>query len=179
MIRRFFFIPLLALLIVPMSGYAQSLGEVARQQKDGKNQKSGSPPASTPKKVYTDEDFGSSESKDPGAAPTKDKAGSSTGSHAEKEKQPTMSADEWRAKIQRKKDIIAALQDRIDKLDASVNYVQNNRNLYTNAPEYNAYQHRKQLAAEQLKGVLEQQKTDLSDLQDQARQQGFGNSVYQ
>jgi len=171
---RAFYVAVLALLILPMTGHAQSLGEVARQQREGKNQKS----ASTPKKVYTDEDIGKSKSVDEGTPPAAGK--SSTNSEGKNEKnQPTMSADQWRAKIQKKKDMIAAIQERIDKLEASVNYVQNNRNIYTNAPEYNEHQHQKEMAAEQLKGRLEQQKSELSDLQEQARQEGFGNSVYQ
>ena len=161
-----------------MAGHAQSLGEIARQQKDSKSQKSNPQPASTPKKVYTDEDLGKPESPGDGKTPATAKPSTNSAKEKEKDQQAT-SADQWRAKIQKKKDLIAALQERIDKLQASVNYVQNNRNIYTNAPEYNEHQHQKELAAERLKAELEQQKAELSDLQDQARQQGLGNSVYQ
>jgi len=180
MIRRFLSPVLLALLFAPLTGHAQSLGDVARQQKESKSQKTGLQPASAPKKVYTDEDFGKSEFADKGTTPAKGKAASAGSSPAEKEKnQSALSAEQWRAKIQKKKDMIAALQERIEELESSVNYVQNNRNIYTNAPEYNAYQHQKQLAAQQLKGQLEQQKSDMSDMQEEARKQGFGNSIYQ
>lgn len=168
----------LAILTTPMASHAQSLGEIARQQRETRSQKSDSQSASVPKKVYTDEDVGKSKSPDEATPPVGGK--SSTSSTAAKEKkQPPMSADQWRAKIQKKKDLIAAIQERIDHLESSVHYVQNNRNIYTNAPEYNEHQHQKELAAQQLKGQLEQQKSELSDLQEQARQQGFGNSVYQ
>ena len=163
----------LAILLASTAAHAQSLGEVARQQK---SQKTESPAAPTPKKVYTDEDFGASEPSDKSAPP---EAKHSSNPADEKKKQSTTSADQWRAKIQKKKDMIASLQERIDKLEASVNYVQNNRNLYTNAPEYNEHQHQKELAAQRLKAELEQQKSELSDLQGQARQQGFVNSLYQ
>ncbi|PYY18129.1 MAG: hypothetical protein DMG60_09330 [Acidobacteria bacterium] len=175
---RVFCAAVLALLTAPIAGHAQSLGEIARQQKDSKSQKSNTQPASPPKKVYTDENIGKSESTDAGKAPAAGKP--ATNSATEKEKnQPAASADQLRANIQKKKDLIVALQQRIDKLQASVNFVQNNRNIYTNAPEYNEHQHQKELAVERLKAELEQQKAELSDLQDQARDQGFGNSVYQ
>ena len=164
----------LAILLASTTVHAQSLGDVARQQK---SQKTEAPAAPTPKKVYTDEDFGTSEPSDKSTSPD---AKHSTKPTDEKEKkQTTMSADQWKAKIQKKKDLIAAIQERIDKLEGSVNYVQNNRNIYTNAPEYNEHQHQRALAAERLKAELEQQKSELSDLQEQARQQGFGNAVYQ
>jgi len=178
MLRRCFFsATILAIVTFSLASHAQSLGALARQQKESKSQKSESQPSSTTKKVYTDENIRKSESTDdrkaavtakrPGFAPDKEKA------------QPASPADQLRAKIQKQKDLIAALQERIDKLQASVNYVQNNRNIYTNAPEYNQRQHQKELLAERLKAELEQQKAELNDLQDTARQQGFGNSVYQ
>jgi uncharacterized protein (DUF342 family) len=173
---------LLGILLMLAASHAQSLADIARQQKESKSHKSDSQSTSTPKKVYTDEDIGKSKSGDVGAPAAADKSSpkSSTSSQGTKEKtQPTMSADQWGAKIQKKKDLIAAMQERIDTLEASVNYVQNNRNIYTNAPEYNGHQHQKELAAQQLKAQMEQQKAELSDLQEQARQQGFGNSVYQ
>lgn len=179
---RCFCAAVLAISTMPMVSHAQSLGEIARQQRESKSHKADSQSTSMPKKLYTDEDLAKSKSEDASAPAVQDNssAKSSTGSKATKEKNPpTMSADQWRAKIQKKKDLIAAIAERIDAIQASVNYVQNNRNLYTNAPEYNEHQHQKELAAQQLKAQLEQQKTELSDLQEQARQQGFGNSVYQ
>lgn len=167
----------LALLAAPIVCDGQSLGDIARQQKEGKGQKSNSQSTSTTKKVFTDEDFAKSGSGDDGNVPA---AARRSNSVPDKEKDHTAaSADQLRAKIQKKKDLIAALQERIDKLQVSVNYVQNNRNIYTNAPEYNEHQHQKELLAERLKAELEQQKAELNDLQEEARQQGFGNSVYQ
>jgi len=160
-------------ILLATAAHAQSLGEVARQQK---RQKSDPQAAPTPKKVYTEEDFGESDPADKSTSPADAKH--STTSANEREKK-ALSAEQWKAKIQKKKDLIAAVQERIDKLEGSVNYVQNNRNIYTNAPEYNEHQHQKELAAQRLKAELEQQKSELSDLQEQARQQGFGNAVYQ
>jgi len=179
---RCFCAAVLAISTMPMETHAQSLGEIARQQRESKNHKADSESTATTKKLYTDEDIAKSKSEDAAAPAALDNSSSKspTGSKGTKEKNPaTMSADQWRARIQRKRDLIAAIQERIDALEASVNYVQNNRNIYTNAPEYNEHQHHKELAAQQLKALLEQQKTELSDLQEQARQQGFGNSVYE
>ena len=168
---------ILALLAAPIMSHGQSLGDIARQQKDARSQKSNSQSTSTQKKVFTDEDFAKSGSIDDSNVPATAKR-SNSGLDKEKD-HGSASADQWRAKIQQKKDVIAALQGRIDKLQASVNYVQNNRNVYTNAPEYNEHQHQRELLTERLKAELEQQKAELNDLQEEARQQGFGNSVYQ
>jgi predicted RNase H-like nuclease (RuvC/YqgF family) len=151
---------------------AQSLGDIARQQKHKKAQQT----APVSNKVLTNDDLSV-----PGS-------GSDSKPVSPKSVQPpepvepkskTKSPDELKNKIDKQKEKIALLQDAIDKLQGSIQYVQNNRNIYTNAPEYNEEQKRRQQEADQLRGKLEGAKSELSDLQEQARQAGYGNSVYQ
>jgi predicted nucleic acid-binding Zn-ribbon protein len=89
-----------------------------------------------------------------------------------------MSAEEFKQEIQKQKDAIAAIQERIDQLQPTITYVQNNRNVYTNAPEYNEAQKRRQQELDRLKGILQEQQDELKDLQEQARQAGYGSAVY-
>lgn len=75
--------------------------------------------------------------------------------------------------------MIAEIQDRIIKVQSTINYVQNNRNLYTNAPEYNDAQKRKEQEVNRLKGVLQEQQEELKELQETARNAGYGSALYQ
>ena len=174
-----------ALLALAVGVQAQSLGEIARQQQQKKNlQPDSAKTAATAKKVYTNEDMPKSSSPSLSSSP------SASTSDKSKAKKPAtsalqrpgdeekISADELKEKIQEQKDAIVALQQEIEKLQSTVNYVQNNRNIYTNAPEYNDYQKQKQQAIAQMKAEVEERKSTLKDLQEQARQAGLGNAVY-
>jgi hypothetical protein len=166
-------------LVLALQVSAQSLGDVARRQRQKKTDQQES---KATKKVLTNDDI--SKSGDP-ATPVdsskkeKQAGAQSNSSRVNSGSGESLSAEEWKAKIQEEKDAIADLEDRISTLQSSVHYVQNNRNIYTNAPEYNDYQHRKELEVQALKAQLEEHKSDLKDLQEQARQAGFGSAVYQ
>ena len=156
--------------------HAQSLGEVAREQQQKKNQEQASTSNSAPKKVLTNDDMP--------ASPSPQELDVSKPSHADKattsgKTAGTWSAEKFKAEIQKRKEAIASIQEAIDKIEPNINYVQNNRNIYTNAPEHNAHQDEKQRAVSQLKGRLADQKSELEDLQEQARQAGYGSAVYQ
>ena len=151
---------------------AQSLGDIARQQQQKKSQTT----APVSNKVLTNDDLSV-----PGSG-SDSKQISPKSVHSPEPVEPkskTKSPDELKNKIDKQKEKIALLQDAIDKLQGSIQYVQNNRNIYTNAPEYNEEQKRRQQEADQLRGKLEGAKSELSDLQEQVRQAGYGNSVYQ
>lgn len=165
-----------ACLLLSQSACAQSLGDIARQQREKNKQQ-----AATVNKVLTNEDISTSG----------DATGSSSdASHQMKTAKPKSgmaeprqdnqapSAEEFKAAIQQKKQAIADIQDRIAKLESTVNYVQNNRNIYTNAPEYNEAQKRKDQEVKQLKGILQGQQDELQELQKQARNAGYGSAVY-
>jgi DNA repair exonuclease SbcCD ATPase subunit len=161
-----------ATILLTATTQAQSLGEIARQQQHKKVQQT----APVSDKVLTNDDLSiprsGSDSKPASPKPVHSP-------EPVEQKSKTASADELRNKIDKQKQRIALLQDAIDKLQGSIQYVQNNRNIYVNAPEYNEEQKRRQQEVDQLRGRLESAKSDLSDLQEQARQAGYGSAVYQ
>lgn len=165
-----------ALLMLLQTVSAQSLGDVARQQRERNKQ-----PATTTNKVITNEDIAA-----PGPAGSsssdsqqKKSAKQKPSLHTEASEDGSPSADELKAAIQEKKRMIAEIQDRIIKVQSTINYVQNNRNLYTNAPEYNDAQKRKEQEVNRLKGVLQEQQEELKELQETARNAGYGSALYQ
>jgi uncharacterized coiled-coil protein SlyX len=174
-----FLISLTFLLVT--AGYAQSLGDVARenrqkqQAKDKDKTKKDEP---TSHKVITNEDIperedSSSESEEVSASHNDAQAGDSS---AESSSAVTGSGEEWKAAIQAQKDAIAAMQSQLDKLNASIHFVEANR--YTNGVRYNLHQLEKQKQAEQMQKQLDAQKKKLEDMQEAARKAGFGSSVY-
>jgi len=160
-----------ALLCLPR--HAQSLGGIARQQQQKKQSDN-----SVPKKVLTNDDMPAVSSSAPaGSKPNAAAKGTSTS--PSKDSTTTWSAEKFRSEIQKQKDAIAETQKAIDQIKPTINHVQNNRNICTNAPEYNAYQDEKQRMVNQLKGQLAEPQSDLVDLQEKARKAGYGNAVYQ
>ena len=152
--------------------FAQSLGDVARQQKQNSAQTN-----PTPKKVITEDDLptqgtistGSSDSKATDAS-KEEKQGDST---ADKMK----SADEFKAAIQAQKQNVDLLQKQVEEMKASVHFVEANR--YSNGVEHNERQIQKQKEADRMQKQLDEEKSRLQDLQEQARKAGFGSAVYE
>jgi hypothetical protein len=189
--RHTILIALFTILSCAVSSKAQSLGDTARQHEQTKSQHSDSKStASQSRKVYTNDDLATksgsvdTSSDEKKEEKNEEKKALKSKSHtteaaAEEESKAKLSSEGWKTKIKEQKDAITAIQERIDKLEASINYVQNNRNIYVNAPEYNAAQDRKQRQVQYLKSELEERKSVLKDLQEEARQQGFGSAVYQ
>jgi uncharacterized protein YukE len=167
----------IASILLAHSVCAQSLGDIARQQREKNKQQ-----ATTTNKVLTNDDLSTpAHSADLTSDDTQQKKNAKQKTPASKEqskKDEEPSADELKAAIQDKKEAIAETQDEIAKLQSTINYVQNNRNIYTNAPEYNDRQKRKEQEVNRLKGVLQQQQDELKDLQDTARKAGYGSALY-
>jgi len=85
-------------------------------------------------------------------------------------------ADQWKSQIQDQKTSIAQLQSNIASLNDSIQYA--GANCVSNCVQWNEEQKRKQDQVETMKAELEQQQKRLEDLQEAARKQGFGSSVY-
>jgi hypothetical protein len=85
-------------------------------------------------------------------------------------------AEQWKTQIQAQKSFIASLQSNIASLNDSIQYA--GANCVSNCVQWNEEQKRKQDQVESMKGELEQQQKQLEDLQESARKQGFGSSVY-
>jgi hypothetical protein len=160
--------PLLVSVVAGMS-YAQSLGDVARQQR----QKQQAKDLHATRKVVTNEEIPES----PDASPS-----SSTDSDSPRESSSLPSttgkrtADQWKSDIQAQKARIAAMQSQVDKLNDSVHFVEANR--YYNGVQYNQYQLKKQQEAQRMQKQLEGEKRTLQNMQESARKSDFGSAVY-
>jgi hypothetical protein len=86
-------------------------------------------------------------------------------------------ADQWKSQIQAQKSTIASLESQITSLNDSIHYA--GGNCVSNCAQWNERQKEKQDQVETMKGQLEEQQKRLEDLQESARKQGFGSSVYE
>jgi hypothetical protein len=87
------------------------------------------------------------------------------------------SAAEWTAQIAGQKSSIVNLQSQIDSLSSSIQYAPGN--CVENCAQWNEAQKKKQDQVDVMKAQLEEAQKHLEEMQDQARQQGFGSSVYE
>jgi acetolactate synthase regulatory subunit len=160
--------PALVLLLI-CTTYGQSLGDVARAQRQKQQAKD---PKTAPK-VVTNEEI--PESPD-AAANSSDDADSSNESAPAVPSAGKKSAEQWKAEITVRKARIAALQNQVDKLNDSVHFVEANR--YSNGVQYNQYQLKKQQEVQRMQKQLDSEKKQLEDAQESARKAGFGTAVY-
>ncbi len=86
-------------------------------------------------------------------------------------------AEQWKSQIQAQKSAIASLQREIASLNESVHYA--GGNCVANCVQWNERQKEKQDRVEVMKQQLEEQEKRLEDMQESARKQGFGSSVYE
>lgn len=172
-----------------------SLGDVARQARLQKQQKdSQAKDASakdTPKKESSGTDSSAKDAQPPKpprvvtndeipehVGPT---VTSGPGSRTANGEQPDygsqkMSAEQWKSQIQAQKNSIASLQSQLNILNESIHYA--GGNCVSGCVQWNERQKQKQSQVESMKAQLEDQQKRLEEMQDAARQQGFGSSVY-
>jgi hypothetical protein len=86
-------------------------------------------------------------------------------------------AEQWKSQIQAQKTTVASLEGQIASLNDSIHYA--GGNCVSNCVQWNERQKEKQDQVEAMKGQLEQEQKHLEDLQESARKQGFGSSVYE
>jgi hypothetical protein len=162
-----------AALLLGSIAFAQSLGDVARQNREKQKAKAASS-ASKPTVITNDTlpsasqamiNTGENEPSEAKVRPV-----SSTTSAARR------SAEEWKNLIVAQKNAIAAQQAQIDKLSDSVHFVA--PNAVINGIQYNEHQEKRQELVTQMRHQLEEQKKNLADLQEAARRAGMGNAVY-
>ena len=153
---------------------APSLGDLARQQRQQREQSKTAlaKDAKTPR-VITNEEI--PEHAEPVALHR-------VGGHENVASAPASSeggklpAEHWRSQIIAQKNQIASLQSRADELNESIRFAP--ANCAANCVGWNERQREKQQQVERMQAQLEEQKRRLEDLQDSARKQGYGSSVY-
>jgi hypothetical protein len=176
---------------------SQSLGDAARQARLQKHQKDAQAKNTAAKDTHgKDPQGGDTISKDaPAAKPThvitNDEIPSHVGSTVTsapgsqmpntRDYQPSYGAqntpaEQWKAMIQGQKSAIASMQREIASLSESIHYA--GGNCVANCVQWNERQQQKQQQLESMQAQLEQQQKRLEDLQEVARKQGFGSSVY-
>jgi chromosome segregation ATPase len=155
----------LVFLSIPL--FAQSLGDVARQQRQKQNDK----PAGS-HKVITDEDMPTH----PADADTDKVSDKAASEHPDAPINTETNSEELKARCVEIKQAIKDYQAQLDQLRASTKFVEANR--YVNGVQYNQHQLAKQQEADRMEKRLEQMKAKLADLQERARKAGFGSSVY-
>ena len=167
----------LAVLLAAAIAFGQQtpLGDVARQQREKQKAK----PTNRVSKVVTDEDLPKHPDSETDSATKDDAKDVDTGDQSSaKSSRPAEghSAEQWQAQILIQKRSIAAQQEQVERMRASIHFV--DASLYVNGGQYNERQRRRQIQLEQMEKYLGQQKKRLADMQDAARRAGFGNSVY-
>jgi predicted RNase H-like nuclease (RuvC/YqgF family) len=156
-------------LIVVAGSFGQSLGDVARKQRQ-KLAKD----AHAPRKVVTNEDIPERPESTATTSVSTDEGNTAPASPASND---THAGEEWKAKIEAQKNSVASLQSQIDKLNSSIHFVEANR--YYNGVQYNERQVQKQNEVRRMQKQLDEQKKQLEDLQESARKAGLGSSVYE
>ena len=144
------------------------LGDLARQQRQQKEaaDKNGKTP-----KVITNEQI----PERPAAALRQVKAEESPTLHYN-ENTDKASAERWKSQIMSQKNQVASLQREIDDVNESIRFAP--ANCAANCVGWNERQREKQLRVDRMQAQLDEQKKRLDEMQDSARRQGFGSSVY-
>jgi hypothetical protein len=179
--RMFFKVVMLAAVATSVV-YGQSLADIARQNQEKKAAEGSSAPAP---RVITNKDLPKDPEADqassnvpsaPNMAASSQPADFRSQQHtAQQHLAAQHAADQWKRQIGAQKDRVAALQSRIDLVNASI------RNAYGSvqydAP-YNRYQTREMLRVEQMQLQLDEQKAKLLQMQEAARHAGMHTLVY-
>jgi len=168
---------------------APSLGELARQLKLKKQQKqaqmkqakevsedsqtSESAPVDSAGKAHlvTNDDTPERASVTPASTHSADSAGSDSPA-----KNDPAKAENWKLRILAQKNAIAALEQDIKTTSESIHFA--GGNCVANCAQWNERQQQKQQQVETMKAQLEEAQKALEDLQESARKEGFGSSVY-
>ena len=154
------------------SSHAQSLGDVAREQREKL-----ATDASAPAKIVTNEDI--SETDGPESASSVRVRGHRVPQRVEPvtpASNDMRAAKQWKAKIVAQERTIASLQNQIDRVNASIRFT--GVSCY-NCAQHNEMQIEKLASVQRMQQQLDEQKQTLEDMQESARRAGLGNAVYE
>jgi chromosome segregation ATPase len=174
--RRLIFV--LAACTIAGAQDSQSLGDVARQARKQKqipqtnaaqSRDGQSAAASKPTHVVTNDEL---PEKPETSIPDSHALADSRARDVGMSKRPP---EYWKAQILRVKNAIAKLQKNVDNLSSSIHFVDAN---YENHVLWNERQREKQQQVDIMKSQLSEFQKLLEDMQEAARSQGYGSSVY-
>jgi len=88
-----------------------------------------------------------------------------------------LSAEQWKSQIKEQENRVHTQEAELNKLNDSIHFAPGN--CVYNCVQWNEAQKGKQNRAERMQTALEEEKKRLEDMQESARQQGYGSSVYE
>jgi hypothetical protein len=167
------------------AGYGQSLGDVARENRQKQNAEDVTPAVKP--RVITNKDLPKDPNPSPGpsevppkasaAVSLKDADGLSAEHHlADQRSAQQRAADQWKRQILAQKNKMAALQARVDEIKASM-HPANSSVQYESLP-YSRDQARQWQRVAQVQQQLDEQKRKLAEMQEAARHAGMHTAVY-
>ncbi len=186
---RIFLTVLATLLFAIPAAYGQSLGDVARENREQKASNASPPPKVITNKTLPkdpDADANSSTGESQTQAQT-EPSPANVESSRQTARQPAAerrAAERWKQRILAQENTIANLRLRVDRLKASIHFVDpNNYYPYDSNSAYaglaeNRYQARQLERLAQMQQQLDQQKKKLEDMQEAARHAGMHTAVY-
>jgi hypothetical protein len=151
-----------------------SLGDLARQQRQQKEQSKTAPGKDTKaSKVITNEEIPEHAAPATSAAAGGQASQNSMPAPSSGAKQPP---EHVKSQILAQKKQIATLQAQMDELTESIRFAP--PNCAENCVGWDERQRQKQQRAERMQAQLQEEKRRLEDMQDSARKQGYGSSIY-
>jgi hypothetical protein len=151
-----------------------SLGDVARQARQQKQSaQAKTEQLSKAPKVITNEEIPAhpQPAGEPSAGSNEGYTASPSASTGSK-----MPAEQWKSQIQAQKNAIGSMESEIKKLNDSIQFAPGN--CVAGCVQWNERQQAKQQEVERAQAQLAGQKKRLEDMQESARHQGYGSSVY-
>jgi hypothetical protein len=189
--QRMFLRILAIALLMSCAGYGQSLGDIARENREKKNIED---PSAAPPKVITNRDIPKDPNANQGpseATPGANAAASSATDHSAEQRSAELhsenqrsaqqrlaeqrAADQWKRQILAQKYKMATLQARIDQIKASIRSA--NGSAQYEGPA-NGYQARQMQQVAQIQLRLDEQHRKLDRMQEAARRAGMHTAVY-
>jgi predicted RNase H-like nuclease (RuvC/YqgF family) len=172
---RFAQIVFIGMAILSAGAYAQSLGDVARQNQQTKQDQSAP-------NVITNDDLPSDGLADEGAQPrhrnaARDDSGQLARAELQRAAKNDSAAQAWRTKILNQKSSIDSLQAHIQNVKASIRVPLDSSGYY--AAQANQRTQAKVEEIQDLQQKLQVENQKLQDLQEGARRAGFGSAVYE
>jgi len=163
--KKFAF-PAAAFLWLAASVHGQSLGDVAREQRQKEQAKT----SQSAPKVFTNEDLG----EPPEGIAQNSSQKKADDPHAKALGSKT--AEQWKGEIEAQKRVIANLQKRIDDVNSSIRFAR--ASVTWSEVRHNERQEQKLDEVQKMQDQLAGAQQKLENMQESARREGFGSSVY-